>query len=219
MPFRQHRSSLFLFLVSALVGIAQPPCPEIKVQAGPWKGTPLHEAIRRNDPKAARRLMTTATVNERDSFGITPLVAALTPAASLEPAGIIPLDQIRLQIQIENKARPTIVSELVAKGANVSEPSASGITPLIQLAAFGYSPAIDRRLAEKFLRSRSHANARDDFGSTALMLAARRGKMEMVKLLLSRGADPKINNCRGETAASLAQFGGFTALSLLLANY
>jgi ankyrin repeat protein len=45
------------------------------------------------------------------------------------------------------------------------------------------------------------------------MLAARRGKTDLVKLLLSKGADPKAKNCHGETAASLALFGGYRALA------
>jgi ankyrin repeat protein len=61
-------------------------------------------------------------------------------------------------------------------------------------------------------------NARDDFGTTALMLAARRGKNALVKVLLSKGADPVLKNCHGDSAASLAQVGGYPALAQLLSE-
>jgi ankyrin repeat protein len=208
---------LFVAFASALAAIAQP-CPEVKLHEGAWRGSPLHDAIRRNDAVAAQRLMTAATVNERDSFGNTPLVAALTPAASLEPAGVLSTDKARARMQAENSARQAIVSALLAKGAAVNEPGARGATPLMQLAGWGYSPVADRRLAEQFLRLEASVNARDDFGSTALMLAARRGKVDLVKLLLAKGADPKIENCHGETAASLAHSGGYAALARQLAS-
>jgi hypothetical protein len=125
---------VFMSFMSTLGAIAQP-CPDVKIQAGAWKGTPLHNAIRRDDAGAARRFMTAATVNERDSFGNTPLVAALTPAASLEPAAVLSADKARARIQAENNARRAIVSALLTKGAAVNEPGARGITPLLQLAA------------------------------------------------------------------------------------
>jgi hypothetical protein len=86
-----------------------------RLHEGVWKGTPLHDAIRRNDAGAAQRSITAATVNERDSFGNPPLVAALTPAASLEPAGVLSADKARARIQAENNTRQAIVSALFAR--------------------------------------------------------------------------------------------------------
>jgi ankyrin repeat protein len=201
-----------LVLISAMAAGAQP-CPEVKLPEGGWKGTPLHEAIRRNDVTAAQRLMTADALNRRDSFGNTPLVAALTPAESLEPAGVLSEAKVRARIQAENKARQAIVAALLAQGAAVNEPGAQGVTPLIQLAAWGYAPATDRRLAEQLLGLGAKVDARDDFGSTALMLAARRGKADLVQLLLSKGVDPTAKNCHGQTAASLARSAGYLAIA------
>jgi ankyrin repeat protein len=206
----------FFIIVNALPAGAER-CPEVKREEAAWKGTPLHEAIRRNDAAAAQRFMTAAMLDARDSFGNTPLVAALTPAELLEPAGLVSADKRRALIQAENTARQEIVSALLAKGARVNEPGAGGITPLMQLAAWGYSPAADRRLAEQLLRSGANINARDESLSTALMFAARRGKVDLVTLLLSKGADAKMKNCHDKTAASLAQSGGYTALARQLA--
>lgn len=208
-------ASIALALASA-AGTSTQLCPDARPPQGSWTGTPLHDAIRRNDTSAARRLMTTATINERDNFGNTPLVAALTPSASLEPAGVLSPKKARAQIQAEKAARQAIVEALLAKGASVTEPGSGGTRPLTQLAAWGYSPTVDRRLSEKLLRLGADVNARDEFGTTALMLAARRGKNVLVKVLLSKGADPGLKNCRGESAASLAQFGGYPTLAQAL---
>jgi ankyrin repeat protein len=208
-----------MLVVSALTSVlglllaATGACPEPQVPKGPWIGTALHQAIRKNDVNAARRAMNAATVNERDSLGNTPLIAALTPSASLEPAGVIDPRQAKLRIQAESTARQAIVAALLAAGASVTEPGDAGVRPLMQLSAWGYSPAVDLRLMQQFLRHGADVNARDDSGTTALMLAARRGKKDLVKLLLSKRADPKIKNCHGEDAASLARFGGFVGLA------
>jgi ankyrin repeat protein len=204
---------LILTSFSAPAAAEAQPCPEISAQSSTWRGTPLHEAIRRNDVSAARSLMTAAAVNERDSLGNTPLVAALTPTASLEPAGVVNASKASAMIQAEKKARQAIVSALLEKGAAVSEPGAQGVTPLAQLAAWGYSPIVDRTLSEQFLQLGANVNARDAFGSTALILAAGAGKSDLVGVLLSKGADPKVQNCHGDTAVSLAQFNGHRKLA------
>jgi ankyrin repeat protein len=199
---------LFVMFVSFadVAGAIAQPCPEANTQAGAWKGTPLHEAIRRNDLGAARRLISPTTVNERDSFGNTPLVTALTPTASLEPAGALNADRARALIQAENKTRQAIVSSLLDEGAAVNDRGASGITPLMQLAGWGYSPSVDRRLMEQFVRLGADVNARNDVGATALMLAASRGKIDLVKLLLSKGANPdKADSAAGYTARDYAK--------------
>lgn len=229
-PTRLLAAAGFALLLHApyVVAVAaqQQPCPENKPLEGAWKGTPLHEAIRRNDAAAAGRLMTAATVNELDSFGNTPLIAALTPVAALEPAGVLSPAKTRARMNAELKARQTIVSALLSKGASAQQPGARGNTPLIQLAAgAGFPPVVDRRFAEAFLTQQpprqevtSTVNAQDDFGVTALMMAARRGSKDLVTLLLSKGADRNIRNCHGETAASLAKFGGHAALAEMLAG-
>jgi len=160
--------------------------------------------------------MTATNINELDSFGNTPLLAALTPSASLEPAGVVSPKKARAQIQAESIARQAIVAALLVKGASVATPGSDGTTPLMQLAAWGYSPTVDRHLTEQFLRRGADVNARDNFGTTALMLAARRGKDAVVKVLIAKGADPTLTNCHGDSAASLAQVGGHPGLVKVL---
>jgi ankyrin repeat protein len=193
-----------ILIVSLLIAseVLAQTCPEIHLSQGVWMGTPLHDAIHANDIDGAQRLMSASTINARDSFGNTPLVYALTPSQALEPAGIVSEKRARALILAENKARFAIVSALLSKGAAVNEPGALGVTPLMKLANGGYAPDVERRLAERFLKAGANVNAQDDFGLTALIVAAQRGKTSLVTLLLASGADPTIANCRGETAGS-----------------
>jgi ankyrin repeat protein len=178
-------------------------CPDLPIGQDSWRGTPLHQAIRANDVKVARRLLNPLTINEKDSFGDTPLVAALTPTEILEPIGIVSPQRRRELIRAENQARQRIVMALLAKGASVNERGALGVTPLIKLAASHYDADADRMLAERIIAMGADVNARDAFGSTALIVATQRSKSSLAALLLSKGADPALANCRGETAGTM----------------
>lgn len=57
-----------------------------------------------------------------------------------------------------------------------------------------------------------------NYGETALMLAARNGHTEMVDFLLSRGANPDVQNDRGKTAETLAQESGHGDIAALIAE-
>ena len=82
---------------------------------------------------------------------------------------------------------------------------AQGRTPLMQLASGGYEPITDLKLTQALMEDGAKPNAQDAFGSTALMLAAARGKVAMVRYLLSHGADKTILNCHGKNAIALAK--------------
>jgi ankyrin repeat protein len=201
------------FLLGSLLAADTHACPELKTPEGPWTGSALHQAIQRNDAKTARRLMNTATVNERDSFGDTPLLIALTRSEPMEPAGIVDARKTQALIQAEFTARQAIVTALLAKGASATAARADGVQPLMQLASRGFSPPVDRRFAQQLLDRGANVNAADNSGTTALMFAAGRGKTDLVRLLLSKEADPVMKNCYGQDAASLAKAGGYTALA------
>ena len=65
-----------------------------------------------------------------------------------------------------------------------------------------------RMIAKLSVRLRSHQDLlfrtlAEEAGSTCLHEAAKRGDMEMVELLLSKGADPSLKNDLGQDAAAM----------------
>jgi ankyrin repeat protein len=91
-----------------------------------------------------------------------------------------------------------------------------GVPPLLAAAGQGYGEgfaANSHRFAPggmmaavKYLIEDLHAdvNARDHEGNTALHNAASRGDVEMIKYLVSKGADVKVTNRFGQTTADMA---------------
>jgi uncharacterized protein len=91
-----------------------------------------------------------------------------------------------------------------------------GVPPLLAAAGQGYGEgfaANSHRFAPggmmaavKYLVEELHAdvNARDHEGNTALHNAASRGDVEMIKYLVSKGADVKVTNRFGQTTADMA---------------
>lgn len=178
------------------------PCPEIEIKQGAWSGTPLHEAIYSNNVERAERLINPSTINAPDSSGNPPLVYALTPSEELQPIGIVSASKRRALILAENKAREAIASALISRGADVNATGAYGVTPLTKLASGGQTPKAEVRLAAQLLKAGAKIEAQDNFGSTPLLMAAQRHRTELIRLLISAGANPNIKNCYGEAAAS-----------------
>lgn len=198
---------LILLAGSSMRPGAAQPCPSPgPVGPRPWQGPKLIEAILQSDVDAAKALIAAGTgLNERDNQGNTPLVAALTPRARLEPAGILPEGRRTQEIEREFKAQSAIVPLLLAKGADPNAPGALGRTPLTQVSAWGHSPMWDRRTAEALLSHGARVDGADAFGNTALMLATERRKADLVRLLAEHGANPAEKNCHGESAISIAR--------------
>ena len=92
----------------------------------------------------------------------------------------------------------------------------AGVPPLLAAAGVGYGEGfagnshrfapIGQLAAVKFLVEVAGAdvNARDHEGNTAMHHAAARGDTEMIKYLVSRGADPKAINREGQTTIDMA---------------
>jgi uncharacterized protein len=87
---------------------------------------------------------------------------------------------------------------LLATGADVNEPVAAYINPLVAASESGNPDAI-----HLLLDHRADINQRDEHGWTALMYAAGAGKVESVQVLISRGADVSAVGRRG-SALSIA---------------
>lgn len=75
----------------------------------------------------------------------------------------------------------------------------------------------DLTMVQRYIKHGTHLNAKNHAGWTALHLAAREGRADIVNVLLEAGADPAIPGPNGETALSLARAGGHQAVLQLLA--
>jgi uncharacterized protein len=97
------------------------------------------------------------------------------------------------------------VQRLLARGARVQR---EGWTPL-HYAASGPEP----QLITLFLERGAAIDARAPNGNTALMMAAAYGAIDGADLLLARGADSKLRNAAGASAAELARRAGRDGLA------
>lgn len=104
----------------------------------------------------------------------------------------------------------TFAKELLAAGVS---PNATNrySTPLTSAAYQGHRDLVVLLIAQPGIK----IDAPDVDGYTALMWAASHGESELVDLLMKAGANPKLKNNRGETAASLAEEGIATRRTII----
>lgn len=186
--------------------------------------TPLHIACRQNDAQIVRRLLQAgADTSIRDMDGRGPLhyaaaygdksvIQALVEAGAdtnlLDTQGKTPL------LWASYKGRHEAV-ECLWKTTHTELRDQIGTTPL-HLALVGDAVDVkDILRVVKLLVNKPLTNveARDRFGRTPLLVAAREGNEAVVKLLLKRGADKAAKNNAGKTPLHLAAEEGQTAVA------
>jgi ankyrin repeat protein len=133
-------------------------------QDAPDGTTPLHQAVRQNDLKAADALIKGgANVKAATRYGVTPLQIAAT------------------------NGNPVMLRRLLDAGADVNTATPGGETALMTAVRTGNAEAVTLLLERK-----ANVNARESVrGQTALMWAVTEGHAGIVKLLAGRGADVK----------------------------
>jgi ankyrin repeat protein len=156
-----------------------------------------------------------AEPNVQNNEGNTPLILALDHSYPRVEA-VAALLRGRAKSDIVNKegdnallvaasvGAADVVQLLLQTGAAVDTKDASGKTPLIRavVARSGYYPAPDlgADVIRKLLKARADINAVDDEGTTALILAARKGYLDLVRLLLQAGAKTDVRTNDGTNA-------------------
>lgn len=112
---------------------------------------------------------------------------------------------------------------LLARGANPKAMTTGHMTSLIKLS--GSWPSAPAQRAEQVALAAyliDHGVGVDDQlsgpGTSALMMAAIRGNEELVQLLLQRGADPRLEDRRGQTALAFTARKGHAAVAEVLAS-
>nr|WP_295769612.1 ankyrin repeat domain-containing protein [Rhodoferax sp.] len=165
-------------------------------------------ALRRDDAAAVRTLLKRGfDPNTVDSKGNPALIVALREP-SLNVATVLlesPLTQVEVRTAQDESALMLaalkgyldICKLLVTRDADVNKP---GWAPL-HYAATGGHVAVMRLL----LDTHAYIDAASPNGSTPLMMAARYGTNDAVKLLIDAGADPTLKNAKGLTAIDFAR--------------
>ena len=113
-----------------------------------------------------------------------------------------------------NNGHTAVVEFLYGKGADINAIDHGGMTALMYAAKRSFNETAAFLLnhgAEVNVRTRKK-------GITALMLASGWGNVELVKLLLEKGADPAIQDNFGGTAAIIAQKRGHSDIVKMLSD-
>jgi uncharacterized protein len=155
--------------------------------------TPLIEAAMFGNTQVVRVLLDNgADVGAKDNSGETALIAAACECASIDMPAT--LDSLKL---------------LVERRADINARDKQRQTALMAAALAGQTGNV-----RYLLDSGAELDIKDNWGNTALLLAAGAGEYnavgvvettEVVKLLLARGANPRVTNRHGDDAIALAR--------------
>lgn len=176
----------------------------------------VQRALNVDDDRTIRRWLDAGgDPNQPDARGQTPLIVAMRDE-SFKVAALL-LEHPATRVDATNAVGETALmmaalkghlawaQRLVAQGASVNR---EGWTPL-HYAASGGGVEVVRWLLDQGARIDAPSPNR----STALMMASRYGASESVDLLLARGADTRLRNDRGLSAADFARSAGRDAMA------
>jgi uncharacterized protein len=179
----------------------------------------LAKAVSLDDGRWVQQLLAAgADPNRQDAQGQTPLTLALRDEALQAAGALIAHPTVRVDAPNTSNETPLMMAclrgqlalarQLVARGAAVNR---GGWAPL-HYAASGPGTAVVAWLLEQG----AAIDAPSPNRSTPLMMAARYGAIDSAELLLARGADAKVRNERGLSAAEFARGAGRDALAAKL---
>ena len=119
-----------------------------------------------------------------------------------------------------NLGRFDVARLLIARGADVRAATSGKVTSLMELADALPPPALHAQqldLAETLVKGGVAIDERRAGpGTTALMMASIHGNKDLVQLLLRLGADPRLEDNKGQTALAFARKKGHTDVAELL---
>lgn len=188
--------------------------------------TDLHKAADECDlekGQAAVNALSTATgdeeINRFDREGYTPLAYAarsgcieIVKRLIEKRAAVDAMDDYTRRtplLRAADQRHAEVVRYLLAHGASVNAKARFGQTPLtaaILGTVFSYGPKGNRdETIQALLLSGADVNLQGKFSWTPLMTAVLRGDADLVRLLISKGADLSANDEEGKTALDYAE--------------
>jgi ankyrin repeat protein len=201
-------------------GQTSPPSPSPKAQAPPAGEVSIHEAAMNGDLATVKKLLeqdpTLLEARDEDE-GVTPLayaagfgrmevleflVARGANVNARDPRGLSALHLTAYTGQLQ------ALRFLLDKGADVTARGPSGMGPLHFVA--------DRQteVLKLLIERKADIGARDDYGNTGLMLAARAGADANVRVLIEAGADVNAANpLTGDGPLEVAVQGGHAGVA------
>ncbi|MEM8757348.1 MAG: ankyrin repeat domain-containing protein [Planctomycetota bacterium] len=168
--------------------------------AAGWSDTPMVEML----------LAADARLDARSDLGWTALMLAASRGRS---EAVQTLVSAGADVQMQNKWDQTAllvgcasgvtgtIEPLLNAGSDVNAADEFGMTPLIAAAEHIEEPSVVVQL----LDAGAQVNAADENGITALMKAADRADLELVRVLVERGATRAQTDSQGRTAADWAE--------------
>lgn len=166
------------------------------------------DAIRQDNATAVRALLKRGfdsnTVNPKGEYGL--MLAIREP--SFQVADVL-LEHPMTHVEVRNahdesplmlaalKGYLELCKKLIARDADVNK---TGWTPLHYAATGGHVSILTL-----LLDNHAYVDAASPNGSTPLMMAARYGTIDTVKVLLAAGADPRLKNALGLSAIDFAR--------------
>lgn len=218
MPLR--RASLGSILLAAVLAAG----PAVAAMAAtPAQVSGFFRAVQMDDARTVTSMLgTQVDPNETNPVGGEPALVLAVREGSMDVfKALLAYPGVRVDTPAVNgntalmmaafKGNRPAAEALIAKGAAVNRP---GWTPLHYAAASG-----DNAIAGLLLGRGAQIDAvspRASGSYTPLMMAAREGKEDTALFLLKQGADPKLKNGEGLTAAQIAARADHAALAKAL---
>jgi len=133
-----------------------------------------------------------------EHFGVAP-----EEVGKQDNDGLAPLPEFPELLDAAVKGDSAGVKALLAKGAEVNEKNADGVTALMLASGRGHGEIVELLLAQG-----AAANAKSNAGHTALIFACNQGHPGIVKVLLNAGAEVNARGEEGVTALLSAALTG-----------